>query len=80
MPRGSSATLIAAATRLKQRSEPVGPAQRCRRPRTWSMFEKFPECATMVVVTAEEEARGLRHAAVGGKHLVLGITKEARFS
>jgi hypothetical protein len=44
------------------------------------MFEKFPECATMVVVTAEEEARGLRHAAVGGKHLVLGITKEARFS
>jgi ATP-dependent Clp protease ATP-binding subunit ClpA len=41
------------------------------------MFERFDESARMVVVTAQEEARALRHAAIGGEHLVLGITKEA---
>jgi ATP-dependent Clp protease ATP-binding subunit ClpA len=37
------------------------------------MFERFDESARMVVVTAQEEARALRHAAIGGEHLVLGI-------
>jgi ATP-dependent Clp protease ATP-binding subunit ClpA len=41
------------------------------------MFKPFPESSRMVVVTAQEEARALRHAAIGGEHLVLGITKEA---
>jgi ATP-dependent Clp protease ATP-binding subunit ClpA len=41
------------------------------------MFERFDESARTVVVTAQEEARALRHAAIGGEHLVLGIAKEA---
>jgi ATP-dependent Clp protease ATP-binding subunit ClpC len=40
------------------------------------MFERFDESARTVVVTAQEEARVLRHGAIGGEHLVLGITKE----
>jgi ATP-dependent Clp protease ATP-binding subunit ClpA len=40
------------------------------------MFERFDESARTVVVTAQEEARALRHGAIGGEHLVLGITKE----
>jgi ATP-dependent Clp protease ATP-binding subunit ClpA len=39
------------------------------------MFEKFDESARMVVVTAQEEARALRHPAIGGEHLVLGVVK-----
>ena len=39
------------------------------------MFERFDESARMVVVSAQEEARALRHAAIGTEHLVLGITK-----
>jgi ATP-dependent Clp protease ATP-binding subunit ClpA len=41
------------------------------------MFDRFDESARMVVVTAQEEARALRHTAIGGEHLLLGITKEA---
>lgn len=41
------------------------------------MFERFDESARMVVVTAQEEARALRHAAIGGQHLLLGITTQA---
>jgi ATP-dependent Clp protease ATP-binding subunit ClpA len=41
------------------------------------MFERFDESARMVVVTAQEEARALRHTAIGGEHLLLGIAKEA---
>lgn len=40
------------------------------------MFERFDESARMVVVTAQEEGRALRHAAIGGEHLLLGIIKE----
>jgi ATP-dependent Clp protease ATP-binding subunit ClpA len=40
------------------------------------MFERFDERARMVVVAAQAEARALRHAAIGGGHLVLGVTKE----
>src|SRR5215207_416667 len=41
------------------------------------MFERFDESARMVVVTAQEEARALRHPAIGGEHLVLCIAKQA---
>ena len=41
------------------------------------MFERFDESARMVVVTAQEEARALRQAAIGGEHLLVGIAKEA---
>jgi ATP-dependent Clp protease ATP-binding subunit ClpA len=37
------------------------------------MFERFDEPARMVVVTAQEEARGLAHATIGGEHLLLGV-------
>ena len=40
------------------------------------MFVEFDESARLVVVTAEEEARALRHAAIGGDHVLLGITKQ----
>jgi ATP-dependent Clp protease ATP-binding subunit ClpA len=39
------------------------------------MFERFDESARMVVLTAHEEARALRHPAIGGEHLVLGVAK-----
>jgi ATP-dependent Clp protease ATP-binding subunit ClpA len=39
------------------------------------MFDRFDESARMVVVTAQEEARSLRHPAIGGEHLVLGVAK-----
>jgi hypothetical protein len=40
------------------------------------MFMRFDESARMVVVTAQEEARALRHPAIGGEDLLLGIAKE----
>jgi ATP-dependent Clp protease ATP-binding subunit ClpC len=43
------------------------------------MFERFDESARMVVVTAQEEARALRHRAIGGEHLVLGIAEADPF-
>ncbi len=36
------------------------------------MFERFDDRARLVVVHAQEEARGLRHAAISGEHLLLG--------
>ena len=40
------------------------------------MFERFDESARMVVVLAQEEARALRHRAIQGVHLVLGINEQ----
>jgi ATP-dependent Clp protease ATP-binding subunit ClpA len=39
------------------------------------MFERFDESALMVVGTAQVEARALRHRAIGGEHLLLGVAK-----
>ncbi|MFE5583432.1 Clp protease N-terminal domain-containing protein [Kitasatospora sp. NPDC056531] len=37
------------------------------------MFERFTDTARQVVVTAQQEARGLRHGYVGTEHLLLAI-------
>lgn len=37
------------------------------------MFERFDERARLVVVHAQEEARGLRHAEMDAEHLLLGV-------
>jgi ATP-dependent Clp protease ATP-binding subunit ClpA len=37
------------------------------------VFERFDESARLAVVTAQEEARALRHPAIGGEHLLLGL-------
>jgi ATP-dependent Clp protease ATP-binding subunit ClpC len=39
------------------------------------MFMRFDDSARMVVVSAQEEARALRHPAIGGEHLLLAITR-----
>lgn len=39
------------------------------------MFELFDERARSVVVHAQEEARLLRHAVIGGDHLLLGVAR-----
>jgi hypothetical protein len=44
-----------------------------RRPTSRGFFERFTERARMVVVLAQEEARGLAHNYVGTEHLVLGL-------
>jgi ATP-dependent Clp protease ATP-binding subunit ClpC len=40
------------------------------------MFKRFDASARMVVVTAQEEARGLRHSIVGTEHLLLGVAEQ----
>ncbi|MET8626503.1 Clp protease N-terminal domain-containing protein [Kitasatospora sp. NPDC004669] len=37
------------------------------------MFERFTDAARQVVVTAQQEARGLRHGYIGTEHLLLAI-------
>jgi hypothetical protein len=37
------------------------------------VFERFTEAARLVVVRAQDEARELRHAAIGTEHLLLGL-------
>ena len=39
------------------------------------MFERFTESARMVVVYAQEEARGLGHRHIGAEHLLLGVVR-----
>jgi ATP-dependent Clp protease ATP-binding subunit ClpA len=40
------------------------------------VFERFTERARQVVVLAQDEARALRHHAVGTEHLLLGLMRE----
>lgn len=40
------------------------------------VFERFEESTRVVVVTAQEEARALQHEAIGGEHLILGISEQ----
>ena len=40
------------------------------------MFERFEDSARFVVVVAQEEARALRHPAIQGEHLLLGINEQ----
>ena len=37
------------------------------------MFERFTERARTAVITAQEQARALGHAQIGGEHILLGI-------
>jgi ATP-dependent Clp protease ATP-binding subunit ClpA len=39
------------------------------------VFERFSESARMVVVYAQEEARGLGHPHIGAEHLLLGVVR-----
>jgi ATP-dependent Clp protease ATP-binding subunit ClpA len=39
------------------------------------VFERFSEPARLVVVYAEEEARGLGHPHIGAEHLLLGVVR-----
>jgi Clp amino terminal domain, pathogenicity island component len=39
------------------------------------VFERFSEGARMVVVFAQEEARGLGHPHIGAEHLLLGVVR-----
>jgi ATP-dependent Clp protease ATP-binding subunit ClpA len=39
------------------------------------VFERFTESARMVVVYAQEEARGLGHPHIGAEHLLLGVVR-----
>jgi ATP-dependent Clp protease ATP-binding subunit ClpC len=40
------------------------------------MFERFTDQARQVVVFAQEEARALRHNAIGTEHILLGLLRE----
>lgn len=40
------------------------------------MFERFTDAARLAVVKAQEEARLLRHGAIGPEHLLLGLLEE----
>ncbi|MEU4574204.1 Clp protease N-terminal domain-containing protein [Nonomuraea sp. NPDC023979] len=40
------------------------------------MFERFTESSRQVVVLAREEARAMRHGAIGTGHLLLGLVRE----
>jgi ATP-dependent Clp protease ATP-binding subunit ClpC len=42
------------------------------------VFERFTEPARQVVVYASEEARELRHDAIGTEHLLVGLLREER--
>jgi len=42
------------------------------------MFERFSTWGRQVVITAQDEARALRHAAIGPEHLVLGLLRDER--
>ena len=39
------------------------------------MFERFSEPARLVVVYAQEEARGLGHPHIGAEHILLGVVR-----
>jgi hypothetical protein len=41
-----------------------------------SMFERFTEWASKVVVLAQEEARSFGHAYIGTEHIMLGLVRE----
>ena len=40
------------------------------------MFERFTERARMVVIYAQDEARGLKHNYIGTEHILLGLLRE----
>jgi ATP-dependent Clp protease ATP-binding subunit ClpC len=40
------------------------------------MFERFTERARQVIVLAQEEARTLKHGAIGTEHILLGLLRE----
>ena len=40
------------------------------------MFEQFTERARLVVVSAQEEARTLKHNYIGTEHILLGLLRE----
>ena len=40
------------------------------------MFERFTDAARQVVVSAQDEARGLRHDYLGTEHLLLGLFRD----
>jgi ATP-dependent Clp protease ATP-binding subunit ClpC len=40
------------------------------------LFERFTEAARQVVVSAQDEARGLRHDYIGTEHLLLGLLRD----
>ncbi|MGW0480115.1 Clp protease N-terminal domain-containing protein [Nonomuraea sp. NPDC003214] len=40
------------------------------------MFERFTESSRQAVVLAREEARAMRHGAIGTGHLLLGLVRE----
>jgi ATP-dependent Clp protease ATP-binding subunit ClpC len=42
------------------------------------LFERFTESARLVVVLAQEEARGLRHNYIGTEHLLLGLLRDSK--
>jgi ATP-dependent Clp protease ATP-binding subunit ClpC len=42
------------------------------------MFERFTDSGRHVVVLAQEEARELRHGAIGTEHLLLGLIREEK--
>jgi ATP-dependent Clp protease ATP-binding subunit ClpC len=37
------------------------------------VFERFTESARQIVVTAQEEARELRHSHIDNEHMLLGL-------
>src|SRR5438034_11743653 len=41
-----------------------------------TMFERYTPSARQVIVFAQEEARGLRHNAIGSEHLLIGLLRD----
>jgi hypothetical protein len=42
------------------------------------MFERFSTWGRQVVIVAQDEARALRHSAIGPEHLILGLLRDER--
>jgi ATP-dependent Clp protease ATP-binding subunit ClpC len=40
------------------------------------MFERYTPSARQVIVFAQEEARGLRHNAIGSEHILIGLLRD----
>src|SRR3954454_6782847 len=41
-----------------------------------TMFERYTPSAHQVIVFAQEEARGLRHNAIGSEHVLIGLLRD----
>jgi ATP-dependent Clp protease ATP-binding subunit ClpC len=41
-----------------------------------TMFERYTPSARQVIVFAQEEARGLRHNAIGSEHILIGLLRD----